>query len=679
MVNTMAGKAFNPDDSIPVVLEGHLPWIWIDLGTMAVLQCNEAARSVWFQGALPAQGMDLVSALNWGESQRTDWESQLEDFQTTPIPALLNVPIHGKNLEVWAERTPWPEKTSPVVKLRELPAKRNAASPSKEINRRQKYLLLCLFQRLANHLKTRPSDDSRHQILPILAKALEAEEFHFIQWQVSGEGKTEAWICSHADGFKTSQTWKLPEGLPSAQPFWFTNRSGPNRCHSERDEFLWLPWVTHPSTGNGLVLKPSARAFRLLRSQDRLALSLWNTLLCLPNMRSDQGPHDAAETTRIPSRLETIGSLALGIAHDINNMLNPVFLGLPCLAWDPLTKDQQETVEMMRESSQRISIMTRQMLTFARQGIIGNQTVSLGEILEQVLRFNQRAMEETVRLKYIPPDKPIWVQADSTELFRMFTNLLVNARDAMPRGGTITLRAQSAVLPTGLEEFSKIHHVVRVEDLGEGIPPELRELIFLPMFTTKAEKGTGMGLAMAREQMRHLGGWIHVDPDYLEGTAMILEFPLLLTEPSHVHNKDPMESKAPVKAASHPRACVLVVDDMEEQLEVYRRTLRKDSYEVLEARDGTEAISVYAKHRHRIDLMIIDVVMPIMDGTTLARAIHEMNPSQPIMFATAVGTEGRYGRRLRALRHLGIKHVLQKPFSRSELLETVSQCLRPQG
>lgn len=347
------------------------------------------------------------------------------------------------------------------------------------------------------------------------------------------------------------------------------------------------------------------------------------------------GMQDLTESRRLESqylraqRMESIGTLAGGIAHDLNNVLTPIMMSIELLEPDPSCDPERAALlDSIRISCHRGAALVRQVLSFAR-GLEGRRTpVSprhlIAELQGLLAGTFPRNIETIVRVA-----DDVWeVSGDPTQLQQVLLNLAVNARDAMPHGGTLTLTAANIVLDsqyagTSHTASSGNHVVFQVSDTGQGIPLEIRERIFDPFFTTKEPgRGTGLGLATVHAVVKSHAGSVTVESELGHGTTFTIYLPAAPV-PHVAHLAvDP--------ATAIPRGkgeLVLVVDDEAAIRHITQRTLEAHGYRVLTACDGAEAVALYAQQGPAIAVVLTDMMMPVMDGPAAIHALRRLNPA----------------------------------------------------
>jgi PAS domain S-box-containing protein len=344
---------------------------------------------------------------------------------------------------------------------------------------------------------------------------------------------------------------------------------------------------------------------------------------------------------RQAQKMEAIGQLAAGVAHDFNNMLT-IIQGHASLqlAAVGLSKDTKESLEQITLAAERAANLTRQLLAFSRRQILQPRVLVLNELLRDLTTMLRRLIGENIELKCAFDEglPPVW--ADSTGLEQVLMNLTLNARDAMPRGGritisteTVTVRATEAECAAG--KRSGKHVVFRVRDTGSGMNAETRAHIFEPFFTTKdVNKGTGMGLATVYGIVLQHEGWIDVETAPGAGSTFSVFLPVT-DRVAEQPIAEPFDFEF-----TNSQHTVLVVEDDRAVRAMVRDVLVDQGYSVLEAEDAQDALEVSRAHRDEIELLLTDVVMPgEMDGLELARILCEENPALKIVYTTGYSSE----------------------------------------
>lgn len=374
-------------------------------------------------------------------------------------------------------------------------------------------------------------------------------------------------------------------------------------------------------------------------------------------------------------KLQAVGELAGGIAHDFNNLLTAI-IGFSDLllrrfrASDPAFKDLMN----IKNNATRAAELVKQILAYSRRQTLRPAIVKLTDVIEEFQATMGRTLGEKVKAK-VRHGRDLWfVKADEGQLFQVIMNLAVNARDAMPDGGEITVRTANVteresigLKDRGLERGEYV--MCEVRDTGTGIKPEHLEKIFDPFFSTKeVGKGTGLGLSTVYGIVKQTGGTILVDSEIGAGTSFRIYLPRYEETEEDLKALQSKEEEAPDRIADLTGSgTVLLVEDEDAVRSFASRALATRGYTVLEAASGVEALEIMEREDGRIDLVVSDVVMPEMDGPTLLRHLRERNPDIRIVFMSGYAEEA-FRRNLSADEHF---IFLPKPFTLKKLAETV--------
>ena len=384
----------------------------------------------------------------------------------------------------------------------------------------------------------------------------------------------------------------------------------------------------------------------------------------------------AEERLRHAQRLESIGTLAGGIAHDLNNVLAPVLMSVDLL-FDVVRDERgRRLLASIERSTRRGMDLVRQVLWFAR-GVEGERrTFAPERLLGEVVKIVRESFPKHVdviagRFDDLPP-----IAGDPTQLYQVLMNLAVNARDAMPGGGTLRIEGRevarapmTGVSKDGPEPPERFLEVA-VSDTGTGVPVEVRDRIFEPFFTTKPPgEGTGLGLATAHSIVAAHGGVIEVES--VEGEGSVFRVLLPVAAAAEVAAASPAAATAPPRPERGGGELVLVVDDEPTIRDVCSETLESFGYRALTAADGAEAVALVARYRGEVAAVITDLAMPIMDGPAAIRSIRRLSQRVPILAMS--GLADRYG--LEEIEEHGISGFLTKPFSADDLLLRLGEAL----
>jgi two-component system, cell cycle sensor histidine kinase and response regulator CckA len=370
-------------------------------------------------------------------------------------------------------------------------------------------------------------------------------------------------------------------------------------------------------------------------------------------------------------RMESIGTLAGGIAHDLNNILTPITMAVEVLRMKLTDKKSEETLATIASSAQRGAEMVSQVLSFAR-GVEGRRVeVQVRHLITDIIKMCRDTFPKDIQTMNTTATDPWTVEGDPTQLHQVLLNLCVNARDAMPQGGKITISAANITLDethTALELDAKLgpHVLIQVTDTGSGMPQDVIGRIFDPFFTTKElGKGTGLGLSTSLTIVKSHGGFIRVESQPGKGTRFSVYLPA---------QPDLQSKRRSIELPPVPRGrgeTVLIVDDEQFVRQITQDTLESYDYHVLQAADGMEAISVYGQHQHdcKIAAVLMDMMMPRLDGPATIKALMKINPDICI-----IGTSGinDYAATARAL---GASGFVPKPYTADTLLTVLKEAL----
>lgn len=371
-------------------------------------------------------------------------------------------------------------------------------------------------------------------------------------------------------------------------------------------------------------------------------------------------------------RMESIGTLASGIAHDLNNVLAPVMMAAELLQKKYPDPKSQELLSILEMNAKRGADLIKQVLSFAR-GLEGKRTVlQVRHLILEIKKIVEQTFPKSIKVRTnIAPD--LWTNAgDPTHLHQILMNLCVNARDAMPEGGTLSLLAENCSVD---QSYAQLHLdaqvgayvAITVTDTGVGISPEILDRIFEPFFTTKAPtKGTGLGLSTVIGIVKSHGGFITVESALNQGSQFKVYLPALkATESQDVEDTHLLQGQGEL---------ILVVDDEAAVQEMTKTLLETHGYSVTTASDGVGAIAEYLDQREAIDLVLIDRMMPSMDGPMTIRLLQDINPEIKIIAVSGLAASNKAAEAA----SMGVEIFLAKPYTAQELLSVLHQALHPQ-
>lgn len=370
-------------------------------------------------------------------------------------------------------------------------------------------------------------------------------------------------------------------------------------------------------------------------------------------------------------RMESIGTLAGGIAHDLNNVLAPIMMAIDLLKLkesDPARKKILSTIET---SVKRGADMVKQVLYFAR-GVAGERlAVHVGDQLKEIENIVRDTFPKNIILISDVPDDLWSVEGDATQLHQVLLNLCVNARDAMSTGGMLTLKSSNAMLDNhyaGMNPESRPgpHIVIQVEDTGTGIPTEVMDRIFEPFFTTKEQgKGTGLGLSTSLGIVKSHGGFIRVQSEEGEGTTFRVYLP------AQANTVVGVGTSALIELPRGNDELILVIDDEFAVRQITQQTLEAFGYRVLLASDGAEAVAIFAVRMNEIAAVITDMMMPVMDGAATIQVLMRMQPDVRIIAASGLSANGLMSKAVVS----GVRHFLRKPYNAEVMLQALTKVI----
>jgi two-component system, cell cycle sensor histidine kinase and response regulator CckA len=364
-------------------------------------------------------------------------------------------------------------------------------------------------------------------------------------------------------------------------------------------------------------------------------------------------------------RIETIGTLAGGIAHDLNNILTPIlgFAQLLPLRIPDLESSSLEMLHLIRSNALRGSEIVKQVLLFSRETEVEWELMAPAKVIQEVLKLIRETFPKSIAIEdYIAPD--LWLlYGDSTQLHQILMNLCVNAHDVMTDGGQLVISVENLSLD---EQYSCTtsqieignYILITVSDTGKGIPPEIIERIFDPFFTTKKPgQGTGLGLSTVISIVENHGGAVKVQSDPQNGTQFQIYLPASeMTTATEVITNETMPSGQ--------GELILVVDDEAPIREVTKATLETYNYRVITASDGVEAIAIYAQQSQDIQIVLMNLMLPEMDGLTAMNVLKRINPEIKIIATSGLLTKAK----IASVESIGIKVFLAKPYTAEKLL-----------
>jgi two-component system cell cycle sensor histidine kinase/response regulator CckA len=379
------------------------------------------------------------------------------------------------------------------------------------------------------------------------------------------------------------------------------------------------------------------------------------------------------ERLRQAQKMEAVGQLAGGVAHDFNNILQAI-LGYAYMAKLSLEEGSQGQADLDQviNATNRATQLVRQLLAFSRRETLKPQNLDLNEVITNLLKMLRRLIGEHIELEIQTQSDLQPVFADLVQIEQVLMNLCVNARDAMPNGGKITLATQNyRVSQAEAESFPWTKEgdyiLLSVTDTGVGIPPELQDRIFEPFFTTKeVGEGTGLGLATVYAIVKQHNGWINLVSELGQGSTFQIYFPAVARPvPSF------LEQQPETAAVYGGTETILLAEDDDTLRELALTILQKAGYHVLEARDGEEAIRLFQQNVNTIELVVLDAVMPKQSGRAVYDCIRQDRAELPVLFSTGYG--------FNVLKNIHLpsdgSQLIRKPYSPRDLLKKVREVL----
>ncbi|MFB2970969.1 PAS domain S-box protein [Aerosakkonema sp. BLCC-F183] len=368
-------------------------------------------------------------------------------------------------------------------------------------------------------------------------------------------------------------------------------------------------------------------------------------------------------------RMESIGTLASGIAHDLNNVLAPILMAIQLLEIQLDDERSKRLLPVLEATAKRGADLVKQVLSFAR-GIDGERTfLQVNYLISEISQIVKQTFPKSIEINTdVTPD--LWaISGDATQLHQVLMNLCVNARDAIPNGGRLSMIAENRYIDRNYAEMnidaSVGHYVaITVSDTGTGMSPEIVDRIFEPFFTTKEfGKGTGLGLSTVRSIIKSHGGFMNVYSEVGNGTRFKVYLPAAFE-----NQTQPVEE---LEIMTGHGELILIVEDEAAIREVAKISLETSGYKVIFAADGIEGIALYVQHKHEIALVLLDMMMPNMDGLTTIGTLQKINPSVKIIVMSGLASNET----LATITGTSVKGFLPKPYTAKELFKIIHSAL----
>jgi signal transduction histidine kinase len=424
------------------------------------------------------------------------------------------------------------------------------------------------------------------------------------------------------------------------------------------------------------TLKNGAMDYVLKQHPARLAVAIHGVLRSVEESArrrlAEEKIRELEEQFLRAQRLESLGALISGIAHDLNNALVPLLVGVQMIREHGASPELEGILNAMEVSVRRGADMAKQVLTFARGGVSDKTVIQPRHLVEEIGKIITVAFPKSIQC-FVRADKNSWpVSGQFTQLHQVLMNLCVNARDAMPSGGTLTLTTRNVTLTeTDATRYNKAkpgNYVrIAVQDTGTGIAPDKIKKIFEPFYTTKANgKGTGLGLSTSLSIVKNHGGFMAVQSDFGRGSEFQFFLPAAAGAPTQAARK-----KVPPPFGAGEK--ILVVDDEEGILAITKVALENYGYKVLTATSGAEALTLFAENPAAVHLVITDLDMPFMNGLAMIESLRKIQPDVKIIIAS--GSENELEN---MEQKISTEAILEKPFTTESLLEVIHKTLARQ-
>lgn len=512
-------------------------------------------------------------------------------------------------------------------------------------------VLLCLEDITQNELANEKIR-SQAALLDVARDAIIVRDFaDKISYWNEGAHRMYGWTAAEAVGKTVSELLLGDDGRLAAEAF---------RAVQDRED--WSGEMQH-LTRNGAKVTVQSR-WTLVRDRDGSPKGI-----LIVNTDRTERRRLEAQLLRA-QRLESIGTLASGLAHDLNNVLAPIMMSIHMLKEDAPNDSMRACLDTLETCAQRGSDIVSQVLMFAR-GVEGSRLpMHPKHLMTDIQRIVRETFPRSIRVEnQISKQTPL-IECDSTQMQQVLMNLCVNARDAMPQGGTLTLRSDCAQLGSDAGALHPKAHpgnyvILSVTDTGTGIGPEVMEKMFDPFFTTKpVGHGTGLGLPIVMGIAENHGGFVQVESKVGSGTTFRVYLPAAITEQEKL--------VGPRGGAELPQGSgetVLIVDDEPAIRRIVEVILSKNGYRTMSASDGREAVAMFQQHKDQIDIVVSDLMMPYQDGPTTIRAIRQMKAAVRVLAITGLGEEPRVAEAKAA----GAESFIKKPFTAHQLLTSVKE------
>jgi signal transduction histidine kinase/DNA-binding response OmpR family regulator len=449
-------------------------------------------------------------------------------------------------------------------------------------------------------------------------------------------------------------------------PYWADYRDAA-RQHGLRACWSWPIFSSSGKVLGTLAIYHGERRGPDAEEQRYLDILRRNTGFVIERSAAEETLRRTEAQLQHAQKMDAVGKLAGGIAHEFNNLLTAINGYTELLANLPDdSPDRPVYLSEVRKAGERAAILTRQLLAFGRKQMLAPKTIDLNAVVEGFQRMLRQVIGENIELDFIPERSLCRIKADQGQLEQVLLNLAINSRDAMPAGGKLTLRTQRIRFQAGSGATEGNYVMLEVTDTGMGMDPQTQSRIFEPFFTTKEEgKGTGLGLSMVDGIIRQSGGFIQVESETGKGAS----FRIYLPFQNEAGEPDVRSGTGSVPAGKKAKGTILIVEDEPAVRKLAFHTLAAGGYRVLEAASGEDALA-RLEGEPEIDLLLTDVVMPGMNGGELAERIESARPGIKIAFMSGYTKDHILGEKLR-----NGSIFIAKPFAPSALAKTIGEFL----
>jgi two-component system, cell cycle sensor histidine kinase and response regulator CckA len=417
--------------------------------------------------------------------------------------------------------------------------------------------------------------------------------------------------------------------------------------------------------------------FKVLKDQSGRTIKVYGANQDVTEHRTEEKAKKSLEgQLQQAQKLESVGTLASGLAHDFNNILG-IIMGHSSLL-DRLRDDPQlysESVSAIVKAAKRGASLVKQLMLFARKTEPLLESVRVNDIATEIIKLLQETFPKTIKISmFLQKDLPI-ITADNSQIHQVLLNLLVNARDAMPKGGALSISTEAIEGDAVSVRFNKAtarrYVKLEVADTGIGMDELTRQKVFEPFFTTKGPgKGTGLGLAVVFGIVSHHNGFIEVQSESGKGTSFFLYFPI----PERAAEEGQAVKKNVDEKIAGGTETILLIEDEEVLRKLAQSILVSKGYTVLSAEDGKQGVEMYQIHQKQISVVLSDIDLPVFDGHDVLRKIRKINPAAKIIFASGFFDPETRSEMYKA----GLKCFIQKPYMESEVLQKVRETIDAQ-